>query len=257
MEQFKKLDYKEIHDKFANSSYGETLNKNVRFSRFKPENVSLNDWVKMLGADVNNLNHLLLTFGLARNFIGSMDEDLSLEDKRILCLTAITHDWAESVTGDIPFPEKTKNDEKNELKILKHLLYKFLSNENYENQIQDKELDRVCNILSGNDELSLIFKTVEEIGYLRTGLNAWRKIDTYDNQELNDSLLDLALDVVNHNLAPLIDRSKKYPQLINFLINSSDIISEIILSTPRDIQHSWYNFLLSLDDYLIKESDSV
>ncbi len=252
MDEYNKLNYRDIHETFSRSIFGKKLRESPRFHIFKPDDVNTRHWVEILGDDVNNLNHMIVTLGIAEGFVGSLNGAISLEDKRIICLTAIIHDWAEAVMGDIPLPQKTDEDEKREITVLKELFEIFLTTNKYGHKVPTEQLDRVCDILSGDDELSLVFKTIEEMGYMKTGLRAWVKKDDFEGQELEESLFNLSIDVINRHLVPLIERSRLYPPVMDFLLENADTISDIIASTPRDIQHAWYVFLVSLDAYLQK-----
>ena len=46
-----------LHQQISASDYGKKLMKEVRYSRYKPENITNSEWEKLLGEDVNNLKH--------------------------------------------------------------------------------------------------------------------------------------------------------------------------------------------------------
>ncbi len=60
-------DFLDIHLSFAETIHGQKLAENVRYERYKPDDVTNQRWVELLGADVNNLTHLTLTYGLTRS----------------------------------------------------------------------------------------------------------------------------------------------------------------------------------------------
>jgi len=63
-----------------------------------------------LGADVNNLTHLTLTYGLARSFVLHQEEAdpnfLTNQEKETLLTAALIHDWAEAIVGDLSWMKK-------------------------------------------------------------------------------------------------------------------------------------------------------
>ncbi len=59
----------EIYELFAKSHYGEKLRQAIRYAPFKPENISNEKWVEILGTDVSNLEHLKFTLSLTQDFL--------------------------------------------------------------------------------------------------------------------------------------------------------------------------------------------
>ncbi|MBI2013094.1 MAG: hypothetical protein HYS88_01460, partial [Candidatus Colwellbacteria bacterium] len=101
--------FEEIYELFAGSSYGKILRQRVRYGPYKPEELSNEEWVKILGPDVNNLEHLKTTLAITNDFIyraryphpewQPREINFSREEKELLCLTAVIHDWGEAVVG--------------------------------------------------------------------------------------------------------------------------------------------------------------
>ncbi len=117
---------RDINRTFSETEIGQRLNENIRWSMFTEGLILKNgEWQKTLGYDVNNLEHGHLTYGIANRFVVGMENSdseikFSLEEKRLLLLTAIVHDWGEGMTkaGDVNYNRKTKEDEKKELEAL-------------------------------------------------------------------------------------------------------------------------------------------
>ncbi|MDX9971090.1 MAG: HD domain-containing protein [Candidatus Gracilibacteria bacterium] len=116
----------EIFQNFCNSDDGKILNSQVRYERYKPTTVSNERWIKILGADVNNLNHMRLTYGLTRIFLEKQKGKFSNDEVNILLLTSIIHDIAEAKIGDISYDQKTDSDENEESKIATNLFQTIL-----------------------------------------------------------------------------------------------------------------------------------
>lgn len=169
------IDYLGVHASFAETEYGAVLKSCVRYDKYRPENVSHERWEELLGPDVNNLDHMVDTYQLTRNFIGNTERLqpglLSQRDQAVLKITAIVHDWGESVIPDINYFEKTGDDELAERQAFREHLPRFhtgddpltqeLIAEAFEEVIFDKE-----------SRLGSMFNVIERIGYLRTGLRA-------------------------------------------------------------------------------------
>jgi len=64
----------DLHKAFANTEYGKTMSENARYERYKPKNITLSEWERLLGVDVNNLKHLQLSLNLAKQFIKYSNE---------------------------------------------------------------------------------------------------------------------------------------------------------------------------------------
>lgn len=92
------------------------LAQQTRYNPFKPNSVSNEEWKQIFGAHVNNLDHMALSFGITRSFLdhcanprsnwqGPIPEQAQLTNTvhNNLLITSVTHDWAESVVGDIPY----------------------------------------------------------------------------------------------------------------------------------------------------------
>ena len=47
------LTFREIHERFSATSYGQTLAKNIRWRFFKPPEVTHAEWERLLGPDLN------------------------------------------------------------------------------------------------------------------------------------------------------------------------------------------------------------
>lgn len=59
--------YAQLHKNFTNTPWGETLSQSTRFDSFRAQStVSPEEWWTLLGADVNTLRHLKLSYGITR-----------------------------------------------------------------------------------------------------------------------------------------------------------------------------------------------
>lgn len=202
---------------FEESMYGKKLASDIRFSLFKPESVSNEDWVKLLGADVNNLKHMKLMYGFCKSMLDNSSDIFSEEERNILLVTALFHDWAEAVVGDIPSPIKTEEDEKIEKQILIDIFNKFAVN-NYEEILEV--------IFEKESNLGKVWKSIEVLAYVRTSLIAWRKRYLLDETVLPD-LEKMSFKVLFGNFAGLVKTDLVFNHVVNFFKFNKKIISEI------------------------------
>lgn len=154
----------------ADTEYGEVLQNNVRFGRFKPSWLANELWVDMLGADVNNYEHMEYTAGITAWYIYEAErlgEPFSRENQSTLMMTAWTHDFAEAIDGDVPDPHKVHTEEQ------------------YEKERQSflRVARSVCStpelmgvvvfpVLYGDIDLARHFRAIEIIGYAETAMKA-------------------------------------------------------------------------------------
>ncbi len=197
-------DYRRIHLIFANSSYGKKLKSEIRFGPYKPQSLTNQEWIKILGRDVNNLYHMPFTSRLTIRFLNGCSSpyaswnkklsDLAIfnqAEKDALVLAATIHDWAESVIGDIPAPLKTLDQEKEELKVLKGLVVELLGSRSKYKQFVPTINSAIDNVIENrNSKLGMAFDAIERMGYYKVGLRAWILRNRYPG-ELQERLLML------------------------------------------------------------------
>jgi len=226
---------RKIHQDFSKTEIGQRLNENIRWSMFVKElDLEKGEWQKTLGYDVNNLEHGQLTYGIANRFVTAMENSnseirLSLEEKRLLLLAAIVHDWGEGMTkaGDVNYNRKTKDDEKKELEALINGLKDIIGIETT-NQIKEILEDTTT-------KLGQIFNAIEYIGYLRTGIKAWKKSKEINDLKLSENLVWLNNNVLSNTIPKLIKYSEIYPPVKSFLKSRKNIISEGFREMPANI----------------------
>lgn len=216
----------EIHEKFEQTDFGKTLAGRVRYERYKPLDVSNERWVELLGADVNNLTHLTLTYGLAQDFIRSAQvlqpDFLTSEDEQLLQVAALIHDWAESIVGDISFGDKTANDELEEQTAFEANLASF-----YDGDITliNRARTEIVFDHTGKNKLGQVFNAIERVGYLRTALRAGGHVVRGDAMDCDDGLRWLVADVLSQQPKPLAAYAETFQPVKQYLANQHDQIS--------------------------------
>ena len=162
----------EIHRSFSDTEFGDKLADNVRYDKYRPDHILKKEWTELLGADVNNLTHMPLTYGLARAFINHTrvhQSDLMNEsEEKLLLIAALSHDWAESITTDISFGDKTVLDDEEEQAAFERYLVSFYQGKDFE--LVDQARREI--VFDHDSKLGEILNAIERIGYLRTALRA-------------------------------------------------------------------------------------
>lgn len=178
---FSKPDLVQVYHAFSETDYGRQLQGQVRFERYKPEGMGNREWQKLLGVDVNNLQHHMLTFNLTKIFVKYADIHhpgiLDNHEKAVLEAAAITHDWGEtSPLGDITFSDKTLEHIQAERQHFEENLQQFLGEETEDiREIIKTALQEV--IFKPESKLGAMFNAVERIGYVRTALQAAQHVE--------------------------------------------------------------------------------
>lgn len=177
-----------VYHEFKATPEGQKLYKSPRWGKFKPAHVNLHQWENLLGADVNNMKHMLLTAiltGLAIPEVG-----VSKAEGEILLWTAITHDWAEAIVGDIPLYDKTASAEQREHAILRKMLEDRLP----------KQANGIMDVIGDvESKLGKIFQGIEYVGYVRTQRKAGEMAHKVRDEELQDNLMAMSRTNIERN----------------------------------------------------------
>jgi len=135
----------ETNPTFGETTFGEILKGRVRFGRYRPgyspdksetdksEGVAGEQWIKLLGPDVDNLRHHVVLWGIAREFLSFRERPkeergpspfFSKREWQILLVAVLVHDFPEAIGGDITFEKKTEEEAKREGEIMRRILHK-------------------------------------------------------------------------------------------------------------------------------------
>lgn len=223
------IPFTEVQERFGESNYGKILDANIRFQWFKEESISNTAWESLLGPDVNNLRHLNYSYRVARRFVarnhnpdfardGSVSPEavFTLREKELFLFTSIVHDWGEAKTGDIQYGTKTDKDEAEEYEMLQQAIYELLPTADTEAKTTIG--NNVISILSDTDtKLGKAFHTMEQVGYVRTGLVAWERSKHLTDQDQRHGLHMLSLNVVGRHIPDLVAHATIYPAVSSFL----------------------------------------
>lgn len=229
------VSFDEIHELFASSPYGKTLNERVRYNHYRPEEISNEEWIKILGPDVNNLEHLKTSYAVTQDFIYRArhphpewqfgEVSFSPEEEEVLCLTALIHDWGEVIVGDIAWHKKTKDHGEAELEVLRALIeelgrYKFVD------PVVEK-MHRAANVAFKKEEhLGNAFEAIEYRGYIGNALRAWQERLNH-SKPLSELLAGLASKIIMENLPIFQKYAAVYPANHYYFLENEAVLKEI------------------------------
>jgi hypothetical protein len=218
-----------VHRVFADTEYGQRLSHQIRWERYKPEQVSNEQWQKLLGVDVNNLGHLALTGCMSRSFIRLMNDALpgyfSGEDGSVVVVAGYTHDWPEVIATDKTYSDRTPKDAENEKQVFKQYLKEFYPGCPTEmEQIINRAVNEVIYSPSSQG-LARDFNAIERVGYMRTALRAASHISAGTAAGCQDGFKWLVADAFSNQVTKLISYSRFYPPVESYMKNQSQAIS--------------------------------
>lgn len=227
------LRFRDIHENFRGTSYGKILAENIRYRFFKPQETSNAEWESILGPDVNNLEHHWWSYRVTRAFLRA-HADFSPEEQEILLLTAVTHDWAEAVIGDVPYGQKTGGEEEEELRLIPAIAL-----ECFGEHLARSVRQTISQVLRGKPELrktgegpklAHAFEVVEQLGYFGTSGRAWAEAHrrTGLSDALRGNLQWLGLEIHAHHLPILLRYAETYPAVRRYLLWTRSRISSVL-----------------------------
>ncbi len=227
-----RLSFCAIHQRYSATTGGKTLLKSIRFGLYKPGNMTNEEWCAHLGPDANNLHHLYTTYLLTREYL-ALHPSVTFDEKRLLLLAAITHDWGEAVTGDILLPLKTREHTVREKEILRSMLMQELRW-----SIDQATADMIPVIVfeKGRTLLGAHFDAIEKWGYLRTALRAWRTAHSIRDRELLKNVSSLVHSVFAFHFRHVLDAAGQSRVIHNHLTGKAHmIISHVCDTMPQDM----------------------
>ncbi len=169
---------------FKETPYGEKAQGMTRWDLFRPFDVEPEEWQQIMGADVNNLEHGRLQYGIVRIYVktsNELGEDIDPESQRKLETAAIIHDQHETLPGHGDHRTGTKT-ELHKIKELVEGRAALLDTSFYPDLTPEARqeaanvLDEVLSEETGDPVLTRQFKAAEYLNHLRTGLIAMNKL---------------------------------------------------------------------------------
>jgi 5'-deoxynucleotidase YfbR-like HD superfamily hydrolase len=163
----------------------------------------------------------------------------------MLRTAAMIHDWSEAIKGDVRYDLKLDTDTKAEKQVFFQLAKQHLIPNGYS---QD-EIEELADIIYGpdkgkeskNQKLQSIFKLVERVGYLYSGMHFWlayKKLipnlaaEDFDNkvkyQIFSDASQQAAVNVFLHQIKALVESAESFPGIALILLDHGHILLDII-----------------------------
>lgn len=199
----------DLYDALAETEYGQTLQGEIRFGSFKPEWLPNEQWVEMLGPDVDNYQHMSHMAGLTEWFIGEsrkLGHDISENDEYRLMVTAYVHDFAEAIDGDVPDPHKDLGA----IALAKER-ESFITVASSVTNDAETLARLVMPIMHRQEPLGDVWRAIELIGYLETAFRAntvlrslrdWQEYFGWTNRQMHEmdaNLWELYSQVLERN----------------------------------------------------------
>jgi hypothetical protein len=222
-----------IHTAFAATEYGEALAANIRYEKYNLTHLPNEEWVGLLGADVNNLTHMPLTYGLATSFIRETERvepgSFGEADQTLLKVAAIG--------SDISFGDKTEADEAEEKVQFERNVEAFCPGASVAiKKLIVQARDEV--VFDSTTRVGLVFNAIERTGYVRTALRASGHIQADTAGEAEPGFRWIVADVLSNQPPKLIDYAGDYPAVNNYLTNQSGAITTAFgLVEPQDFEN--------------------
>jgi hypothetical protein len=241
----------EMHNRFAQTEFGQRLQQNVRFERFKPAHVSNEEWQRLLGMDVNNYDHMKMTTQVVQHFLQSCREDpfyrergkaqFTAEDESKILVTGQLHDLIEGMEGfrDISFDLKTTKDEDDELGKMTEFIPSaaaYLCDDPEDQAVLTQKLLAVPEILRDRTSVcGQAFNAIERLGYMRTGYRAWQVGQRISDEVTASHLQWITSNVLANQTETVLAYAAKYHAVKVFLRERNHGISEAFTTMPASV----------------------
>lgn len=252
--------YQEVERVVRESEYGKKLSSEARFDKYRHPFVSFTEWQRLFGRDVNNLDHMALTRGLALMFIRHtkkyQPELLDPEDEFVIPVAGSMHDVGEAIKADISLSDKTMDDDVEEAVALDEIIVSLYPNGTppFVEQAKAIIFDH-----DGETKRGRIFNSIEHLGYMRTAMNAMEHSTSDDMPaEQIPGLQWLYTDVLTNSVSKLVADSKVFDAVRAVLIEHSARIDETfrLVETHLEVFENYHeskktkkieDFLLAFD----------
>lgn len=226
------LNTSSIYRAFSETSHGNEMAGILRYERYNLDGMSNEEWIQLLGKDVNGLTHLKVTEGLTESFIRYTDDLqpglLNGRESALLKAGAGTHDWGERFTGDITCSDKTDADEAEEKsQVMVHIEDLYEGNADEIKELIREALGTIVFSDGDNEKLKQIFNAIERVGYVRTALRAAQHVtEGRVTPKCSEGLRWLIADVFANHIAKLDEYASEYAAVDLYLTNQHSVISE-------------------------------
>jgi hypothetical protein len=208
---------------------------------YKPQSMTNQEWVRLIGADVNNLAHMKLTYGMAQWFLRQNNDKAHLngfvrfspEEEDMLLTAAVMHDWGESVVGDVTFDMKTDDHEEHE----KQAVLKIAEELYPDNQAMQAYLRTIVDtvIFDSKSKLGVAFNAIERLGYMRTAMLVHRRAQSEELAHVRPNLQWMVSNYLANQIPRLIEFGHSYPAIDTFLHGQALTIQDAFETMSEDV----------------------
>jgi hypothetical protein len=223
---------------FSHTQYGVKLASSIRYERYNLAGMPSEKWIKTLGVDVDNLWHMMLTYELARAFIGESrlydPQFLSQPEEELVLIAAIIHDQGEAIVGDISYGDKNENDETTEALVLVDQQKTITKNlDSHTAELIQTAIKQIVFCPVTDNKLALVFNAIERVGYLRTGMRAYSHLA--EGNTHSEGLRWLVYDVTTNHVGTLTEYAKTLPVVEKFLTKYVSTITDMLQIDSQSI----------------------
>lgn len=218
-------------EEIADSPAGRLLGAiGVRYSAFAWDDQE--KFKRYLGDDVDPVVHgYYQAVNVAIPFVKAQNEgrnrSFTYDEAKDLVLANLYHDVHEAYTGDIPYPDKTRESDEAELKVSYSTLAELGMHPNLNGRI-----NRVMGDFDGETFVGRAFNLVEHIGYLETGLKAWNLRDCPTlTQDEKDRSREMGLKVVASAIPKITDYKWTHSYVGDVLMSNIANIREVAVES--------------------------
>lgn len=202
---------------------------------YKPASMTDSEWVHLLGADANNLEHMKLTYAIGRDFLSRCEPgQFTAEEMEDIQLACIMHDWAEAIVSDIPFFKKDDDMEAREQEALMQIVDELFPGD--QNSEISARLTRVLHetIFDRTTPTGSAFNAIERCGYIRACLLADKKVPA-DAGEVRTNITWLTSNVLGNQIRPLLEFAPQFRPVDELLRYNAQQITTFFENTPLTI----------------------
>lgn len=240
-DSFSPADLHDLHNNFADTPEGQNLAGRIRYGPYKPDHVSSKEWVGLLGADVDNLEHGPSTLVMADAFLRHSPQDqFNSQDQDVLRLAAMIHDWGEGIPGheDIITRYKTAADYQAEHDAMLDFLDRQFGE--MDPELVDELKYVYTNVVSDRESrLGRAFNAIERMGHIRTATRAWGMSRKVEDPHLQNAFRWMSVDVASFHVSKLLEYREEFDAVEEFLGEKQREIESIF---DRAVPSIFYNY---------------
>jgi len=236
VEQLTHTDVIGIYHDFASTPYGANLADSVRYEKYNLASLPNEQWRELLGPDVNNLEHMRVTYQLTQSFVRHSQAHqpglLTATDATQLLVAAVIHDQGEALVGDISYGDKQTADTRKEQQLFAEHAAAFTPDaSSMLRHYLARARDTI--VFDSTTRLGRMFNAIERVGYLRTALRASQQLSDGNAGAAEPGLRWLVADVLSNQIKALEDY-RGYAAVDTYLTEHAASITAVFAQVQND-----------------------